>query len=498
MKSPDANAPGVYSESKLSANGSSHALLICFSLAVFFFTLLPRMLNIGMFFDGVTYASISRNLAQNHGTIWHPYYTDFAYPQFYEQPSLGFFLQSFAYRLFGDSLHVEAFWGVAVGLLILAIMCRIWGYPGFGPDRQTGAWLPVLMFTFIPMTSWLLSNNMLEGTMTVFSTLAALLVIASLCAPCKWKSMALAFISGSLVLCAVLIKGPVGFFPYCIPAVWFIVNRAKQWRLSAMVTALMILGFLIPLVILALTQYDFLYALNRYCTQQVIASVSGYREKGTSSIWILLVVLRETIVPLALGMLAWGVSVLTCKIKQKPSLARPFWFYFLIALCASLPIAISQKQLGWYIFPSLPFYSLALAALFKNLIRPLQEALVKTKLRTGVAWGVTIFIFVVAVLWMFAEKGSIKRQKEFHYDFSVQPLIIPSRQDISVYPPKLKYDWVLVANMQRQFGASLSDFQGYNYLLTTVRERTFIDSLGTYRKIHPSRPSHYILYERRN
>jgi uncharacterized membrane protein YozB (DUF420 family) len=451
-----------------------------------------------MFMDGVTYASISRNLAQNHGTIWQPYYTDFVYPQFYEQPPLGIFLQSFAYRLFGDSLHVEAFWGLAVGLLIFAIMSRIWGYPGLDPRRRTGAWLPVLMLTFIPMTSWLLSNNMLEGTMTVFSTLAALLSIASLCASSRLKSMALAFISGSLVLCAVLIKGPVGFFPLCIPGVWLMAGNTKQWRLSAMATALMLLGFFVPFIVLALVQGDFLFALERYYTQQVAAGVAGQREKGTSSIWIMLVVLRETIVPLALGMLAWGISALKYSRKHRPSLARPFWFYFITALCASLPIAISQKQLGWYVFPSLPFYSLAIASLFQNSVMPLQDALTKKPGRARAAWGLTFLLFAAAVLWMFAETGRVKRQKEFHADFTVQPLALPSRQDISVYPPGLEHDWALVANMQRHFGASLSGFQRFEYLITTVEGRAFIDSLGTYKKIHPPRPAYYILYERRH
>jgi 4-amino-4-deoxy-L-arabinose transferase-like glycosyltransferase len=485
-------------ESKLSAGGSRQALLLCFSLAIFFLTLLPRMLSRGMFLDGVTYAAISRNLAQNHGTVWRPYYTDFVYPQFYEQPPLGFLLQSVAYRLFGDSLHVEALWGVAVGLLILAIMARIWRYPGFGPDGRSGAWLPVLMLSLMPMTSWLLANNMLEGTMAVFSTLAALLAIAGLCAPSKLKSMALAFGAGSLVLGAVLIKGPVGLFPCCIPAVWFVVGGAKRWRPAAMATALMILGFLVPFVILALTQGDFLYALNRYYLQQVVAGVSGHREKGTSSIWIMLVVAREVIVPLALAMIAWGALVFKGKMKRRPSFAGPFWFYFLIALSASLPIVISQKQLGWYIFPSLPFYSLAAAALFKDPLSPLPEALGKTKLRTGVAWGATVLVFMGAVFLMFSEKGRVKRQKEFHDDFTIQPLALPARQDISVYPPELKYDWALVANMQRCFAASLNDVRGYNYLLTTVGGQAFIDSLGTYRKIHPPRPAHYVLYERRN
>ena len=35
----------------------------------------PRVTHRGMFVDGVTYASIARNLAEGHGSFWSPSYT---------------------------------------------------------------------------------------------------------------------------------------------------------------------------------------------------------------------------------------------------------------------------------------------------------------------------------------------------------------------------------------------------------------------------------------
>lgn len=262
------------------------------------------------------------------------------------------------------------------------------------------------------------------------------------------------------------------------------------------VTAMMFFGFAVPFILLALVDGRFLKSLSFYYTQQIVASISGAREKGTNNFWIMFVVLREIIVPVIIGAIVWGLSKFKVGAKYKLSFGMRFWFYFLIALSGSLPIVLSSKQMGWYIFPSLPFYALAVAALFDKPFAQLQVALLKTKRGIAAVWIVAAVIFVGAIGWMFAENRQLRRQKEFHRDFSVQALSIPERQVISVYPPELKHDWGLVANMQRQFGVSLSDSFGHNYLLSTLEWQTYIDSLKKYKRIHPPQPTRYILYLR--
>jgi hypothetical protein len=337
---------------------------------------------------------------------------------------------------------------------------------------------------------------MLEGSMAVFSSLAVLWAMGSLSAASMAKTLALAFLSGLAVLCAVLVKGPVGLFPFCVPAAWLAMGKHKPWRLSAMVTVVMLLGFLAAFALLALGDADFLHSLGRYYSQQVAPSMSGLREKGTNSLWILWAVLRELIVPLASGLLVWGATELKWRLRNRPVIGSAFGFFFIVALCGSLPILISPKQLGWYVFPSLPFYALAVAALFQKPFARLQAALLRNRRRVALIWATAALLLVGSIGWMFAEKGRIKRQREFHGDFSVQPLAVPRRQVFSVYPPELKHDWELVANMQRQFGASLSDWIGHDYLLTTVEGKAFADAQKGYRQIHPLHPARYILYRR--
>ena len=102
-----------------------HALVFL-AISLYCLLVLPRMLSHGMFMDGVVYASIARNMAENYGNFWQPYYTETVYPIFYEHPPLGFWLQSWAYRLCGDSVYVETWWGFCVGALSLLVLAGIW------------------------------------------------------------------------------------------------------------------------------------------------------------------------------------------------------------------------------------------------------------------------------------------------------------------------------------------------------------------------------------
>src|SRR5713226_8999107 len=105
---------------------ASRCSLLCLAVSLYCLLVLPRLLSYGMFLDGVAHASIARNMAENYGSFWRPYYTATVYPIFYEQPPLGFWLQSWAYRLCGDAAYVEALWGFCVGALILVGLGGIW------------------------------------------------------------------------------------------------------------------------------------------------------------------------------------------------------------------------------------------------------------------------------------------------------------------------------------------------------------------------------------
>ena len=84
------------------------------TLAVGAAATVPRLAHRGMFVDGITYASIARNLAEGRGRFWAPSYTATVYPEFHEHPPLGFWLQSLWFRVFGDHVFVERAYSIAL------------------------------------------------------------------------------------------------------------------------------------------------------------------------------------------------------------------------------------------------------------------------------------------------------------------------------------------------------------------------------------------------
>jgi len=88
--------------------------------------LLPRLAHRGMFLDGLTYASIARNLAEGRGRFWEPSYTATIYPVFHEHPPLGFWLESLYFRAFGDHWWVERLYCATAAVAIALLVARIW------------------------------------------------------------------------------------------------------------------------------------------------------------------------------------------------------------------------------------------------------------------------------------------------------------------------------------------------------------------------------------
>ena len=123
-----------------------------------------------MFLDGVTYASIARNLAQGRGRFWAPHYTDTIYPAFHEHPPLAFWLQSLWFRAFGDHWFVERAYSAAAAALIALLIVVTWRAVHAVPDARNQDWLPVALWMAAPVVSWAIVGNLLETTVAVFVT----------------------------------------------------------------------------------------------------------------------------------------------------------------------------------------------------------------------------------------------------------------------------------------------------------------------------------------
>ena len=472
---------------------ASRRNLLFLAIAVYCLLVLPRMLSHGMFLDGITYASIARNMAENYGSFWRPYYTATVYPIFYEHPPLGFWLQSWAYRLCGDSPYVEAFWGFVVGGLILVALGGIWQCLRPQGAAGVGTWFPLVLFMSLPMTSWAFSNNMLENTMTLFIVIAVYCCMVSLKNPHRFASWLYGIWSGVSIFLAVLVKGPIALFPLVVPCVAMTSERQKLSQ-TVVTTAVLVTTLALAFGLMCSLSTASAPFFKRYVSQQVLASVTGTRETSASRFAVLKAVSRETLVPLVVAGLLTAAMYRLRKTTLAALHSRLCWYYLGIALAGSLPILISIKHKRWYAFPSLPFYTLAIAVVFHDAALALERFLDEHKQVRTYITVLSSLMLCVAVGVMFVEKNALRRDQDFHRDFSEQPFTMGERNIISVYPPHLASNWSLVANMQRKFKASLSETLGHDYLLTTIEYMHSEQIPVRYTRIPPFHAKKYVLF----
>jgi hypothetical protein len=293
---------------------------------------------------------------------------------------------------------------------------------------------------------------------------------------------------------ALLIKGPVALLPLAVP--WLSMVYDAKKTMKALTTAIVLLMTLtVSFGLMFATNTASVHFFKRYVNQQVLASVTGAREISMSRFHVFTVVGRESLVPLLVG---GTLAALIYRLRQTAISSvhsRLFLYYLGIALAASLPLLISAKQKRWYVFPSLPFYAMAIAVVFNDAALALERWVDdKKKIENHIVVS-SVITLCMALSLMFVEKNTPRRHKDFHIDFSKENIAIEERKVISVYPVQLATHWTLVANMQRKFRASLSENVGQEYLLTTT---DYIDSayiFSYYRRIPPFDTTKYALFK---
>ena len=473
---------------------TSRRALLLLVVSIYCLLVLPRLLSYGMFVDGIVYASIARNMAENYGSFWRPYYTATVAPVFSDQPPLGFWLQSWAYRLFGNGVYIETLWGFMAGVLILVGLGCVWRCNTPQGGTLAGPWFPILLFVIIPMTSWILSNNMLENTMTVFIMASVYACLLSLKSPRKPLFLFYGLLSGFSTFLAFLVKGPVALFTMAIPFLRKI-KKEENFTKTIVKKCYITFIFLFLFTTMLFVDENSRHFFSQYIEKQIIASIGGKREIQSSHLNILYTICCDMIVPL---LFAGLFAVIMYRLRKTTMISinyRLLLYYLCIALVGSLPILISPKQMRWYAFPSLPFYTLASATVFNDVAIALEELIDENKKLYKKILFFSVAIFLFSIILMIVGKNYVGRHEYFHNDFSIQLLNIGERELISVYPENIETEWSLVANMQRQFKASLTKDYGNNYLLSTTEYKNSPYITSTYRSIHPGNPKKYILFK---
>lgn len=323
-----------------------------FSWAIAAVLLLPLLFTQGMFFDGLTFASIARNLNEGVGQFWSPQYTPFVHPEYFEHPPFSFAIHSVFYRLFGDQAWVDRFYAYTLYGFSILMIRRIWALLIPSAHRS---WIPQLLWTLTPSVLWVHQNNLLEAPLN-----AAVLAVVWLLIEGTWKKNYLwSALAGVLFFLALGIKGPVALFPLMVlplVAVLF-----KEFRANALISmVVMVLSSSVLFSYFYTYEPDFAKFFEGYINQQLLPSLRGLRGAESSVFLSLGELAKQLVLPvLVLIVLAWRRG------RSYP-LRRESILMFCIAFSATVPFLFLHRQEHYYFMPSMAFWMLAFGMLYEQ------------------------------------------------------------------------------------------------------------------------------------
>jgi 4-amino-4-deoxy-L-arabinose transferase-like glycosyltransferase len=420
------------------------------TIAVFAAATVPRLAQRGMFVDGVTYASIARNLAEGRGTFWNPFYTDTLYPQFHQHPAVGLWLQSLWFQALGDHLIVERAYSVTAAAITALLIAAIWRVLAGEPNRRRHDWLPVAFWILVPVVSWSIVGNMLETTVSLFTTAAVFATIASGRAETLLASLTWSAVSGLCVVAAVGSKGPVGLFPLSAPillssirtrrSIWTVL--VPQWATTLLAAALV-------------WSFDESRAsVLAYLSAQLLPAVGSQRALTPDSFLIAKMLLQGVWLPmLILGALLTAAARVVAPVPG--NLQAQALSFLMLGLAGTLPILISTKQMGHYLVPAVPLHALAAACLVYPTVAPAAERFSRTHRHALNILGLAIVAGTIVASFVPALERDGKRLA----NLTTMASSIPRAAVVGICESSSD-DWGLHAWFERLFLVSLDPADG--------------------------------------
>ena len=417
-------------------------------------------MRLGIHGDGIEYATVAMNMADDVGTFWKPYLDDAIHPVFHEHPPLVFWIQSIFFRIFGDGLYLETFYGAFVGLIIMGCMALFWRrVRGDFQLPALGIWWPMLLIVSLPIYTYIMQTNRLICTYTI---LAILPTYASYRSMIGNRHMVLfSLLSGVLIYLGFIAKGPVAFFTFAVPAIGWIALKAK---FSKAVFSTLLAMATFALVLLA-TFYLFPESQDfwkGFWKAQVVASLNSERAAGDTHWYLVERWAAEMAVPVVIA----GFFMALTRISfRQIRFNRQALFFLLIGLASSLPFLLSTRQHNRYIFQSYPFYVLSLAFAADSIAAAI-ESILSDRPRLRAAMGaIALIFFLAAFTGMLYKKDHIRGRKPFYKDIYMQKIELPARTTISACPGAMIHNDWLFADMMRVYKVSLTPETGKKYFL---------------------------------
>lgn len=408
-------------------------------IGLFLLVVSPVLFSEGMFMDGLIYADISRNLAQGIGTFWNLFFSETCMREFHEHPPLAFGMQAALFKIFGDALWIDKVYSVLTFLFTGFLMLLIWRQ--FKPNQ---GWLVLLFWLSTPTVMWAVSNNILENTLTIFLTCSVLFCLLSSNSHRFW----FLFISGFCLALGLLTKGFVALFPLSFPFCLYLSRVRKSFVYMFTDSLLLILFTVLPLIVLFIAYPESWESIRKYLDVQVINSLKNI--KTVNSRFYIIERLFLDMIPLMI--LIAIIMVLFFRKKVDFQIDRSYFRYgyslIFLGLTGVLPIMVSMKQSGFYIFPAFPFFALGFALLMYPYVSVLLDRLRHHAKAIRLLRPVSFVVFLSGVFLTVYFSGSIGRDQNKIHDVRQVLTLMPEGGVLNVHPD-LWSDWSLQAYFVR-------------------------------------------------
>lgn len=422
-----------------------HGTAYLFVGALFLCLVAKDLFSDGMFLDGTTYAAVANNMAKGLGSFWCPHLSNTLYPEFYEHPPLALGLQSLWFRILGDSIYVERSYSLSTYLLTGGLLTLVW-------RELTGSfrlgWIPLLLWISVSDVIWAVSNNMLENTMTVFTTSAVLFYFIH---KRKGKSLWLLWM-GLCIFFALFTKGFFCLYLWTVPFFDWLVLRKFAFKKALSQTILLALVTVIPVVLLYFFSEAARSNMEGYWSEQLMDSFK--REVTVEDRYSIVINFLERIIPaLFIAIIFLGLTRANQSARKRAKEHLPiFWFFLAVSLSGVFPIMISLKQRAYYVLTVYPLFMIGLG----YVIAPMFEALVGRIKSRGLQTFqfFSILMAVAGCIIAFLNIGTIGRNYETVHDTKAVIGVIGERQTINVCP-HLWEDWGLNSYFARYGRVSL-------------------------------------------
>ena len=470
-----------------------HFPFLILTIAIIMAFLLPTMAQKSMFFDGITYATIARNLANGEGTFWFLRYTDSFDAQFHLQPPLAMGILAIFYRILGDSFYVEKIYSLLTFLISAFFIMKIWQKIFEKDDKyRPFSWFPLLLWGISPVVSWCFRNNMLENTVSIFTLFSVLAILYSVDLQTNKKYFWL-FWAALGIFCGVLSKGLVALFPLATVGIYYFTQNNSKTKMTflqmSFATLILLIGFCVLFLLLFKLSPDAAKSLALY--QEKVKMMLN--EKTVKSHFFILNRLWQEVLPAtSLFLMLFffyfrqkiGISALK---NQLPNAL----FFLLIGFSASLPIMISLRQSHYYILPSIPYFSLTISVLCVPMLshfwQKITEKMQKNVLIFSIIIGICVLVFSATQI------GKIGKDQEVMADAAILAKFFPKHTIIKTCY-QLETDYVLRAYLARYHSLSLNSniyHELPKYVLLPSNEGCSVIGMEMYAEI----PLHLKLYK---